>query len=161
VSEQVEIKPGQIRLIVAAIASGPAAGLIGAFVFVYTSMPDPETIAHYAFLFGPIMGAIYGWPAMAVVGIPAHHWLVKQGRTQLWWYLAASILAGFFTLIVAAVMNVASAGKLMDPASLIQQSPLHFGTALLAAAIFWLIRRPDQIQRLDGAAEPKEPATHG
>ncbi|QYJ00821.1 hypothetical protein KUV46_00120 [Thalassovita mediterranea] len=105
-----------------------------------------ETLGSIAVV-GVTLGALVGIPAMLLVGVPVHVWLVSTRRTALAYYAssgaAAGIIAGFafghiqdpemwtwvfseiYSLLVVVVVPGAVAGG-------------------IAAILFWLVSRPDK-----------------
>ena len=92
---------------------------------------------------GAAMGAVLGWPAMVIAGLPAHRWLVRKGRTGGLTYSLFGVAVGTITMLV----YFAATGSWRHPLGLLAAWPLLLAgpvTGLLAAGLFWLIRRPDK-----------------
>lgn len=94
-------------------------------------------------IFGGVMGGMIGWPAMLIGGLPVHAYLARKNQTRLWIYTVLGLIIG--SLAMFAYFSVV--GDLIDLLTgeggwLALSGPLSGG---LAAGLFWLIRRPDQM----------------
>lgn len=92
---------------------------------------------------GAAMGAVLGWPAMVMAGLPAHHCLVRKGRTGGLTYSLFGVPVGTITMLV----YFAATGSWRHPRGLPAAWPLLLAGPLagsIAAGLFWLIRRPDK-----------------
>jgi len=95
------------------------------------------------------LSAIVGYPAMIVLGLPAHLLLRKFGSTGLWGYAVAGLLIG---AIVAAVLFSSvianNFGLAHDPTKSLTPSVaisiLAAFLGMLSAVVFWAIARPDR-----------------
>ncbi|KRE89301.1 hypothetical protein ASG87_02865 [Frateuria sp. Soil773] len=95
------------------------------------------------------LSAMVGYPAMLVLGVPAHLLLTKRRWTSGWSYTLAGIAIG---AIVAAVLfgSVAlhNVSFIPDPNKSLGPSAIIFVVAALlgalAAWVFWLIARPNR-----------------
>jgi len=95
-------------------------------------------------LMGAAMGVLLGWPAMLIGGLPVHRWLVQKGRTRGLTYGLIGTLVGTVTMLVYFLAT----GSLRDLPALLRFWPILLAgplTGLLAAGLFWCIRRPDRI----------------
>lgn len=93
---------------------------------------------------GAAMGAVLGWPTMAIAGLPAHGWLVRNGRTGGLTYSLLGVAVGTVTMFV----YFTATGSWRNPLGLLDAWPLLLAgpvTGLLSAGLFWFIRRPDRI----------------
>lgn len=89
---------------------------------------------------GAVLGTAFGIPFVVVFGLPVHYLAMKIKFTRLWFY----VLWGAPTGALAAALLYSYFG---NPERTIPFSDVAFGavTGMLAAAFFWLIRRPDEI----------------
>lgn len=91
---------------------------------------------------GAILGALIGWPAMVILGLPVHYLLMRKTKRHVWTYAGLGIFVG--TLAMLAYFGVTGGLKQMflwDYSWLALSGPL---TGALAATLFWFIRRPDR-----------------
>jgi hypothetical protein len=95
------------------------------------------------------ISALVGYPAMIVLGMPAHLLLARRGWTSLWQYMLAGILVGavvyavlFSDVIVNNLGLSALAEKSLAPSAAILLLMAFFG--VLSSTVFWLIVRPDR-----------------
>jgi hypothetical protein len=95
------------------------------------------------------MSALAGYPAMIVLGLPAHLFLRKMKWTALGSYAVAGLLIGML-MAVAIFVPVVTSGFGLWPSSTglsgsfvaILLLAAFFG--LLSSATFWLFARPDR-----------------
>jgi hypothetical protein len=152
-------KPTQIqgrtgaRLAIATILCGPIAG-VATIMLISVIMMLMSLGSGYAsflpweyILSGGFFGAVIGWPAMLLFGLPAHALLYRRRSYKLGGYLLAGTILGLLaTLFLALIQATAFRGGgttdwLMSGA--------WFGVVLVlasvaAASVFWFIRRPDR-----------------
>jgi hypothetical protein len=140
------------RLAIAAILCGPLAGmaiilLIGIITLLmsigsgYTSFMPVSVI-----LGGAVFGAVIGWPAMLLFGLPAHAVLYRRRSHKLGGYLLAGAILG---LLATAVLGLLQATAFGAGGMGVLATGLWFGVVLVlasvaAASVFWFIRRPDR-----------------
>ncbi len=94
---------------------------------------------------GVRLGAIPGWPAMVVLGLPLHGWLFHNGKTDGVSYALSGIAAGFVTVLL---YLLGTGDWWVSPSAWFEAWPILLTgstTGLLAAGLFWLIRRPDRM----------------
>ena len=141
------------RLLLAAIACGPAAGLLLMFAVGLVSVAMSATTGGYVnfplqvLWSGALIGAMVGWPFILFFGLPAHRLLYKRGSRKAGGYLLAGVIAGVAASVVVLLVFGAMgmfqlAGAYAGAAGVIAALCL-FGS-VLAAWLFWLIRRPDK-----------------
>lgn len=93
---------------------------------------------------GSLFGVVLGWPAMIIGGLPIHRILLGRGMTGGGVYMLTGLLIG--TLVMLAYFILANGWR--DPVAVFESGPLLLSgpiTGALSAFVFWLIRRPDQI----------------
>lgn len=93
---------------------------------------------------GAAAGVMVGWPAMLIAGLPTHLWLIRKGRTALRAYGLAGLVIG----ALSATLYFLSTGSFDDFEGLLSVWPILFAgpmAGVIAASLFWLFRRPDQI----------------
>jgi hypothetical protein len=95
------------------------------------------------------LSALVGYPAMIVLGLPAHLLLARRGWTSLWKYMLAGLLVGaivYAALFSDVVVNnwapSARSGESLSPSAAILVLVEFFG--MLSSAAFWMIVRPDR-----------------
>ena len=71
-----------------------------------------------AILFAPVIGALFGWPAAIVLGIPAYL-LLRRWRLTSWY---AYTLAGLLTGLAAAAIAAAAGGLTKNSARMASNS---------------------------------------
>ena len=141
------------RLLLAAIACGPAAGLLLMFGIGLISVAMSAARGGYVnfplqvLWNGALIGAVVGWPFMLFFGLPAHHLLYRRGSRKAGGYLLAGVIAGFITSVIVLLVFGAMGlfrltGEYAGAAGLVAVLCL-FGS-VLASWLFWLIRRPDK-----------------
>lgn len=134
---------GWTRLALAVLVAAPLAmGIATAFTQASTPFLQGRVDSTLsAFGVGAMLGLVYGAPSTAVIGLPAHAALVFFRRTRLAYYAALGLASCFLNLVIVAFSMRIGAAQFFAvlPTALI--------AGPLAGAIFWLIRRPDQIGR--------------
>lgn len=95
------------------------------------------------------VSALVGYPAMLVLGLPAHLFLKRIARTNIWGYLIAGLLVGaivYAVLFSTAIVNnfhlAADSGRSLAPSAAILLLMAFFG--VLSSVVFWAIARPDR-----------------
>ena len=95
------------------------------------------------------VSALVGYPAMFVLGLPAHLSLKRIGWTNIWGYLIAGLLVGaivYAVLFSTAIVNnfhlAADSGRSLAPSAAILLLMAFFG--VLSSVVFWAIARPDR-----------------
>jgi len=95
------------------------------------------------------VSALVGYPAMFVLGLPAHLFLKRIGWTNIWGYLIAGLLVGAVAYIVmfsSVIVNnfhlAADSERSLAPSAAILLLMAFFGG--LSSAVFWAIARPDR-----------------
>ena len=133
-------------LIVAAFLCGPLAGVCLATL---ASGGIGLLVAPKFILFGAVYGAVFGLPAVAVIGLPAHSFAYRRRLHGLRWYLAAAVPAALFTyathVFVVEVFGNGFVG--LRWWNVLYFGAFHLAAAMIAACIFWLIRRPDRDEK--------------
>ena len=140
------------RLFLAAILCGPLAGLAIIFIIALISwlmsLRSGGGFMPSAFFFsGAIFGAVIGWPAMLLFGLPAHAFLYKRRSHKIGGYLLAGALLGVLATVVITILSMIGARDVLG-VNLLYTGGV-FGIILLlssigASSIFWWIRRPDR-----------------
>jgi len=134
-----------------AICAAPASGVaVGATVTQWLiplirgeAAVEPIAI----FPLGLMLGALYGIPWAAAVGLPLHGFLVRKQRTGVLMYAGLALLVSVTNLAVAAPFLRADWREIF--AALL---PTTIIAGPVAGVVFWLIRRPD---RISGAANAR------
>lgn len=91
---------------------------------------------------GAVMGAMIGWPAMLLVGLPIHSLLMRKTKSHVWTYAGLGIFAGTLAMFAYfAVVGGLVELFMWDMSWIALSGPL---TGALAATLFWMIRRPDR-----------------
>jgi hypothetical protein len=95
------------------------------------------------------LSALVGYPAMIVLGLPAHLLLARRGWTSLWKYMLAGLLVGavvyavlFSDVVVNNLGLSAHSEQSPAPSAAILLLIAFFG--VLSSTVFWLIVRPDR-----------------
>ncbi len=164
-------RPFPVRLALAILLPGPIAGIVAALGFGLTMGADlvftqttedyaqvPATQQHIASMLaflvvaGAFQGAIYGSLAMLILGLPAHEILLKRTTARAWLYTLTGLIAGAIFGALFAAPALLTSPTDMSPAILLSLGVIAGATA---AAIFWLIRRPDR-DALAGVARTHE-----
>ncbi|MBI1188498.1 MAG: hypothetical protein GC206_14390 [Alphaproteobacteria bacterium] len=94
-----------------------------------------------AFAIGAMLGLVYGAPSTAIVGLPAHATLVLLRRKGPIPYILVGLVACSLNLLVISLTTG------LETAQIFAIAPTALIAGPLAGAIFWLVRRPDQIAR--------------
>ena len=148
--QQIQGKTGW-RLFFATILCGPLAGMavmgvIGVVYFLLTFGSDMTSSVPSAMLGAGLLGAMIGWPAMLIFGLPAHALLYRRRSHRIGGYLLAGAILGLFASAVLGLLQMVG-------------SPIFGGAALMAggvialilliasvaaSSLFWWIRRPDR-----------------
>ncbi len=123
------------RLAAAVLLTPLPAMIVIAIISVLFTTPEATT------LIGPIIalamfGVAFAYPAILVLGLPAHIALNALGRRGLIDYAAVGAISGFITLLVISAWD----GR--QP--LLWLTPIALGAGVCNAVVFWLIRRPDR-----------------
>jgi hypothetical protein len=109
----------------------------------------------FAFPVTVFVGALFGWPAALVFGIPAHRLLQRWRMTSPLAYTAAGLLLGLaamLTALLAGALAVALAGSPARdslPVIAVGSGSTYFWAGLfgtIAGAAFWALVRPDRSQ---------------
>ncbi|MEQ9506921.1 MAG: hypothetical protein RLO80_11675 [Hyphomonas sp.] len=158
------IKGDMIRLILASLVSPIIAGIFGGAVFGAFSLPtaihDLETydasltrpatladqLAHMGMSVtgGGAMGLMLGLPILVLAGLPAHAWLVGRSKTDLRYYAIAGLLTGMIGAVPLFGFNLPRA-LLQDARSVLPLLLLCSLCGMIAASVFWFLRRPDRM----------------
>jgi hypothetical protein len=122
--------------------------LLGLITFAFNAGYGASSFPPYLLLTGAISGAVIGWPAVLVFGLPAHSLLYRRKSHRIGGYLLAGVLAGSAASVVLLIL-LASFGALqyMTGADITGGGFLALILVLasvMAATIFWFIRRPDK-----------------
>lgn len=92
-----------------------------------------------------ILGAIIGWPAIILMGLPLHRLFIAKWAGRLIAYLIGGTVSGFLAWYLVGVWETGELYlRYADKFVLYVISPL---TGLTSALSFWLIRRPDHINK--------------
>lgn len=125
----------------------PVIGLLAGLVVLHLRHPEG-----FGWLDGPIsrpsasimylcMSAIWAYPGIIVLGIPAHIWFQKRNWNSLWQYSLAGFIGGI--MIIALVTNVMSLRRPMSLPLRVRLFPfgvLHPGVVgIVIGLTFWLI----------------------
>jgi hypothetical protein len=142
------------RLFFASILCGPLAGLIVVSVLgLIGAAISASSGGGFGFpaaflITGATFGAVIGWPAMLVFGMPAHALLYRRKSHRIGGYLLAGVLTGFAASLALFVILAAFDGfRSMNGSDMTGGGLLTLIFvlgAVTASAIFWLIRRPDK-----------------
>jgi hypothetical protein len=149
------------RLGFAVALSAPAAGAILALVLGLTVMrsviftvPHPTIDSQFVdadagqilintFLVatsGFMLGGILGWPIMLALGLPMHAALIRKTAAKAWHYAVAGLAAG---LLAGLLRFVAERGAATTN-DLTMLLAIGGVGGVIAALMFWLVRRPDK-----------------
>jgi hypothetical protein len=140
------------RLAIATILCGPLAGmgimiLIGLITLLMTIGSGFSSFMPVSAIFaGAVFGAIIGWPAMLLFGLPAHAMLYRRRSHRMGGYLLAGAILGLLATVVLGLMQATAFGV---GGMGVLSTGLWFGVVLVlasvaAASVFWFIRRPDR-----------------
>jgi hypothetical protein len=148
------------RLGFAVALSAPAAGAVLALVLGFTVMrsviftvPHPtidsqfvdadfgQIIINTAMvgLSGFMLGGILGWPVMLALGLPMHAVLIRKTSAKAWHYAVAGLAAGFLAGLLRYVTD--RSASINDLVALLAIAGVG---GVIAALMFWLVRRPDK-----------------
>jgi hypothetical protein len=149
------------RLGFAVALSAPAAGAVIALVLGFTVMrsvifmvPHPtidsqvvdadfgQIIINTAVvgLGGFMLGGILGWPVMLALGLPMHAALIRKTSAKAWHYAVAGLAAGLLAGLLRYVTD-RGGGSLNTLTVLLAVAGVG---GVIAALMFWLVRRPDK-----------------
>ena len=150
-STQIQGQTG-VRLALASIFCGPVAGLvviliIGFFSFLMSLGSGYGFMPVSVIWVGVMFGAVIGWPAMLLFGLPAHALLYRRRSYKIGGYLLAGALLGLLAAILLALLQATTVSGLLGLNFLMTGG--FFAVILLlssvcAASVFWWIRRPDR-----------------
>lgn len=141
------------RLFFASILCGPLAGFIVILTFGLITVLIGASSGGGGFppvilLFGFLWGAIIGWPAMLILGLPAHALLYRRKSHRIGGYLLAGVLTGFAaSLVLFGILAMFGAFRFMTGADITGGGAVSIVLILgsvAASTIFWFIRRPDK-----------------
>jgi hypothetical protein len=142
------------RLFFACLLCGPLAGLAIMFliavigVAINASSGGIGSFPPALLASGAMFGAIIGWPAALVFGLPAHSLLYRRKSHRIGGYLLAGVLAGFAaSAVIIFLLAGFGAFRFMTGADITGSGFIALIIVLAsagAAAIFWFIRRPDR-----------------
>ncbi len=84
-----------------------------------------------------LLSALLGYPAVALIGVPVHLFLLKRGWTHIFIYalLAAAVTFGFQRLLT---------GFTRTSWTFLQDKTEVGVYSVIGGALFWLIARPDR-----------------
>jgi hypothetical protein len=150
-STQIQGRTG-VRLAIATIICGPLAGMgivivIGVISLLMSIGSGYPSFVPVAVVFsGAVFGAMIGWPAMLVFGLPAHAVLYRRRSHKIGGYLLAGAILG---LLATAAIGLLQAMAYGASGMGLLSTGLWFGVILIlasiaAASLFWFIRRPDR-----------------
>lgn len=107
----------------------------------------------YGALMGAVVGVAFGIPTAALIGLPAHHLLLRAGKTRAIFYaLAGAVIGAPAAMLVGAV---SSPGAFEAPlGAWATMSVIGLVIGALTAVCFWFIRRPDRIVANPARAAP-------
>ena len=135
-----------VRLGLGVLLAPPIAGAIVGLIIAITAFADVLAQSNNKVLtvlqltgIAIVYGGLVGWPVMITLGLGSHALLLRRTSASLPWYLGAGALAG----VVAGLIR---AGRLV---LILQESALAnvavgIITGVIAALVFWFIRRPDK-----------------
>jgi ABC-type uncharacterized transport system permease subunit len=145
----------RLRLCLAFLLPAAVGGFVGATILsltvfsdmISTSPPDEQevfriTLSGMIFI-GTFLGATWGQLATALVGLPAHVWLMHYTQRRSWMYAAAGAVAGiiFGAIFVGPPLFGQAPPTVADLAMALTASAIAGAAGGLT---FWLIRRPDR-----------------
>lgn len=144
------LSPALIRTLIAALLAGPVGTLV--YVLGFTSWAvvtggaqlndlfvSPLHMARQTFEWAQL-GAMVGWPAMLVGGLPAHAVFYALRLRAVWPYtLAGAAVGGIVS--VAWIKLAFGSGMSGDMTGFAITGAI---VGAISATIFWLIRRPDR-----------------
>jgi len=90
------------------------------------------------------LGMLFGWPIMFLCGLPIDLFLIKKGITRFYIYPIAGAIAGFLGLL--GIFLIFLQGWNMKQFLMHTDFWMGLATSMIAASIYWLIRRPDKVQ---------------
>jgi LytS/YehU family sensor histidine kinase len=149
------------RLGFAVALSAPAAGAALAIVLGFTVMrsviftvPHPTIDSQFVDAdFGQILvntamvavsgfmlGGILGWPVMLALGLPMHAALIRKTAAKAWHYAVAGLAAG----LLAGLLRFAAERGGAATSDLTMLLSIGGVAGVIAALMFWLVRRPDK-----------------
>jgi hypothetical protein len=153
-----------ISLAIAILISPVVAAALAAILLAVAIVPDlifrvdinsvdsrPATMQEIAVslagfgVMGLNLGAVLGWPAMLLGGLPVHRLLMRRGLTGGLTYALSGTAVGIVTLLP---YLISTGDWWLAPAALFEAWPILLAgpaTGFLAAGLFWLIRRPDRL----------------
>ena len=132
----------------AAILCGPLAGVVVLLVLgllsaaITVASGGLPSFPPIALFYGGLLGAVIGWPAMLVFGVPTHVILYRRRSRKAGGYLLGGAICG----IVMGVIIFGLTRPITQP-GMLNIGPLavvFLLGAVLASWLFWLIRRPDK-----------------
>ncbi len=150
--EQVKGRQGW-RLFFASILCGPLAGmgviiLIGIATLLMNAGSGFGSFLPVSVVFsGAVFGAVVGWPAMLLFGLPAHAVLYRRRSHKIGGYLLAGVFAGFVGTIVIIGLQMLGGAGFLDSQVVMAGGLVALIMVLAsvaAASLFWWIRRPDR-----------------
>ncbi|HVY89496.1 MAG TPA: hypothetical protein VG942_11545 [Hyphomonadaceae bacterium] len=135
-----------LRLALGVLLGPPVAGLTVGLILVMTAVGDVVAQSQNKALtviqmggFAAFYGALVGWPVMLTLGLGSHAVLLRRTSANLLWYVGAGAVSG----IVAGLVRAGRAVLYLQEAALLNVA-IGIVTGVIAAAIFWIIRRPDK-----------------
>ena len=143
------------RLIMATVLAplaGSAIVFTGFVLWIGSQQPGSMTGLSEAYGFALCLGAMIGWPAMIILGLPAHAVILLSGQRRI----TAYMLLGAFSGIVASIIFfvIVGHGPLSDATGFL--SLIGGLTGAASAMAFYLLRGP-----IGPLTLPPKPATSG
>ena len=140
-------KRTQIIRAVLGVMFSPLIGLLAGLVVLHLRHPEgfgwldctisrPSASIMYLY-----MSAIWAWPGMLVLGIPAHIWFRKRNWISAWQYCLAGLVGGILTM--ALVTNIMSLRRPMSLPLWVRLFPFGvFHPAMVGLVVglaFWML----------------------
>ena len=122
--------------------------LIGLITVAFSAADGVSGFPASLLFTGAMFGAIIGWPAMLLLGLPAHSLLYRRKSHRIGGYLLAGVLAGFLaSLILLLLLGGFGIFRSMTGADITGGGFITLivvFASVIAATVFWFIRRPDK-----------------
>jgi hypothetical protein len=135
-----------LRLLSALLAPPVVVSAAGALAFALAGPCSvrpactADTLAMVA-AWGGLFGLLFGGPAAVLLGLPAHHFLLRMGKKHALFYALAGAIVGLPTAIAIFLW---SSGLPMGAGGWLVALAIGALIGALSALLFWLIRRPDR-----------------
>jgi hypothetical protein len=142
-------KRKRLRLTLALIFAAPIAATVVLMLFIgVTSLISggfAVMLIPQMFIYGPIAGAMVGWPSTLLWGLPSHIFLYRSKRRKPIHYIIAGLIGGAITtgVMILLIYGAVTAGGLPAIAFVIY-FVMFIGAGAGSGWLFWWIRRPDR-----------------